>query len=156
MKRKIFIFGFLLYFIDQLLKQLIIMNISYHEIVMVIPNFFYLTSVKNTGGAWSILTGNIWFLLLIGFFCLVALFYYLKKKNTFSFLEIIIFSFLFGGILGNFTDRIFYHGVIDYLGFIFGNYHFPIFNLADILIVVGGCLFFFKEVRGEKNGIRSY
>lgn len=155
MKKKVLLFGILLLIIDQLFKQVIIINIPYQKVISILPNFFYLTYVKNTGGAWSIFTGNVIFLLIIGFLCMIGILYYLYKKDSFSKLEIICFSFLIGGILGNIIDRLCYQAVIDYLGFIFGNYYFPIFNLADILIVCGGILFAIGELRGEQNGIRS-
>ena len=39
--------------------------------------------------------------------------------------------------MGNLIDRIFFGGVIDYLGFVLFNGKMPIFNFADIVIVVG-------------------
>lgn len=155
MKKKILILGILFLIIDQLLKQFILTNIPYQKVISVIPNFFYLTYVKNTGGAWSILTGNIILLLIIGFLSFIGLLYYLYKKESFSHLEVLYFSFLIGGILGNIIDRLWYQAVIDYLGFIFGKYYFPIFNLADMLIVCGVILFILKELRGDQNGIRG-
>ena len=54
---------------------------------------------------------------------------------------------LFSGIIGNIIDRVFYGYVIDYLGFIIFKHNMPIFNFADILIVVGAFLF----IVGDKN-----
>ena len=48
----------------------------------------------------------------------------------------IMISMLYGGIIGNFIDRIIYGYVIDYLEFIIINYNYPIFNFADICIVI--------------------
>ncbi len=155
MKKKIFIFGIFLLILDQLLKQVVLNNIPYQKIITVIPNFFYLTNVKNTGGAFSILTGNIIFLLVVGIIFLCGFLYYLSKIESFSFLEVLYSSFIIGGILGNMIDRLWYHGVIDYIGFTFGKYHFPIFNLADILIVCGGFLWIIQELGGREDGNRS-
>lgn len=152
MKKKIVIIGIFFIIIDQLIKQfLVVNNIIYNQVISVIPDFFYLTYVKNTGGAFSILSNNTIFLVLIGFMCIVVFFHYIKNKQTFNNLEIAYLSMILGGIIGNLIDRVFFNGVVDYLGFIFGNYYFPIFNFADILIVIGVGLFILNELKGDTN-----
>lgn len=128
---------------------------SYQQTFYLIPKFLYFTYVKNTGGAWSIFSNSTWFLLVIGFICIMALSYYIYRKEDFNYLEVIYFGLIIGGILGNFIDRIFHSGVIDYIGFIFGNYYFPIFNIADICIVCGGILLMIDSLRSDQDGIRS-
>ena len=59
---------------------------------------------------------------------------------------------IFSGIYGNLIDRIFYGRVIDYLSFNIFNYSFPIFNFADICIVIGVVLLLFDYLRGEYYG----
>ena len=59
---------------------------------------------------------------------------------------------LTGGIIGNFIDRIVFSGVYDYIGLIFGSYYYPVFNLADSLIVVSIILLIILEIKGDKNG----
>ena len=61
----------------------------------------------------------------------------------------ISYGLLFGGILGNLIDRIFRGFVIDYLDFTFFNYHFPVFNLADICIVLGVIIVIFTVWKGD-------
>jgi len=46
-------------------------------------------------------------------------------------------AFMVGGTLGNFIDRLAYNGVVDFISLIFGDYYFPIFNLADSFMTVG-------------------
>ena len=59
------------------------------------------------------------------------------KKNR---LKSISYVCLIAGTVGNLLDRIFYGAVTDFLSFNFWGYHYPIFNLADIMIVVGAFL----------------
>ena len=70
------------------------------------------------------------------------------KGKSLKGIELILTSMLIGGIVGNFIDRIIYRYVIDYLGFIIVNYNFPIFNFADICIVlsvIGLVIYSLKE-----------
>ena len=67
----------------------------------------------------------------------------------------IAYSILIGGIIGNFIDRIVFSGVYDYIGLIFGSYYYPVFNLADIGIVIGIIMLIIVEIRGDKHGTSS-
>jgi signal peptidase II len=62
---------------------------------------------------------------------------------------------LIGGILGNLFDRIFYGYVIDYLDFYIFNYNYPVFNIADMCIVISVCLLIVDMIRGGKNESNS-
>lgn len=155
MKKKIFGISLIVLVLDQLLKQIIINSLEYCEELIVIPKFLYITYLRNTGGAFSILSNNTYLLIIIGILCLGGLIFYLLKKDNLRKIEVISYGIIIGGILGNFIDRIVYHGVIDYIGLIFGSYYFPVFNLADICIVVGIIILILDELVGEKYGIRS-
>lgn len=144
-----------MFIIDQLTKGVVTNLISYQEAIDVIPNFFYLTYVKNTGGAWSILSGNVVFLLIIGFLCIIALGYFINKKEDFTKLEVTYLGLIIGGVLGNLFDRLIHKSVIDFIGLVFGSYYFPVFNFADICIVCGGILLIIDSFKGDKNGNRS-
>lgn len=155
LKRKIYRIATCVLVIDQLVKYIILTNFSYGKEMSILPNFFYLTYVKNTGGAWSVFHESPYILFLVGIVSIGLVFYYLYKKDNFSKLEIIYLGIIMGGILGNFIDRLFRNGVIDYIGILFGNYYFPIFNIADIAIVCGGLLLIIDNVRSDIHGIRS-
>ena len=119
----------------------------------IIPNFFYLTGVKNTGGAFSILESNSLLLAFIGILVVLGIIFYLKDNvNNKNYLP---YSLLLGGILGNIIDRIVFNAVYDYIGLIFFSYHYPVFNIADTLIVGGIIILILLEVWGEKDGTRS-
>lgn len=134
--KKIAIFSIVFILIDQIIKLLITNNIAYLDSIEIIPNFFYLTHVHNEGAAWSIFSGNTLFLILIAIIVLVFIYLFLIKGKKIGKIENFTYSMLIGGIIGNLIDRIVFKYVIDYLEFIFGSYHYPVFNFADICIVV--------------------
>ena len=149
LKKDIYKIGVTVLILDQLIKFIIMSTFYYQKVFFLIPNFLYLTYVKNTGGAWSIFSNQPFFLLIIGFICIGGFSYYLYKKNSFNKIETLYLGLMIGGILGNFLDRIIHNGVVDYIGFIFGKYYFPVFNLADICIVCGGILLIIDSFRGD-------
>ena len=91
--------------------------------------------------------------------------YYARPKNIFfkfmddfkkdNKLNIISFSLIIGGLLGNLVDRIFRGYVIDYLNFYIFKYDFPVFNFADCLIVVGVIILLIRMLMGDGNENKS-
>ncbi len=150
-KKNIYIITLILVIIDQVVKRIIINSFSLLEVKEIIPDFFYFTYVENTGAAWSILEDSTFFLTVISAICLILLNRYLMKKNTFSRLEEWYYGLIMGGILGNFIDRVVRDGVVDYIGFQFGNYQFPIFNIADMAIVIGVGLVLLEMIKGDNH-----
>lgn len=155
MRKKTYIIASIIFILDQISKFIVINNFSYLESRTIIPSFFSLTYVKNTGGAFSILTDHVWLLALIGFVIFVMLLFYLHKQEITNWLISCSWGLILGGLLGNLVDRIFRNGVIDFLDFRFGTYHYPVFNVADIAIVIGIGLMIFLEVRGIKHEDRT-
>ena len=139
---------------DQIAKLLVRSNMEFFQEITVIPHFFSLYYVQNTGAAFSILRGGTIFLVFLSLLFLVLLDRYLKKTSSFTSLEMISFSLIMGGIYGNLIDRILYHAVVDYLSFTIFSYSFPVFNIADIGITIGVFLYFismFILKRGDKD-----
>lgn len=120
---------------DQIIKYLIVKNFSIGEEKILIDNFFKFIYIRNTGAAFGILSGNIVFLIGIS---LLLIFYIVKemKKNIDNNLSLLSFSLILGGAVGNLIDRIFRGYVVDYID-ITRLFDYPIFNFADICIVVG-------------------
>lgn len=135
--------------IDIIVKLIVKSKLVIQQSIKVIDNFFYITYVKNTGAAWSILSGKQTFLIIFTLIVIIALFIYLYKKKTYTKLETVGYSLLISGALGNLIDRIVYGYVIDYLNFYIFNYDFPIFNIADSCIVIGIVLLFIGSWREE-------
>ena len=154
MKKRIFMIGSIFLVLDQIIKMIVRSNITLDKEINVIKKFFYITNVKNTGGAFSIFNNSTVILAFVGVFVIIFLVNYLNYTKT-SFIEDICYSLLIGGIIGNLIDRVLYNGVTDYLGFIIFKYNFPVFNLADIGIVVSIFLLIILEFRGGRYGTRS-
>ena len=151
-KVKISISSIILIVIDIVIKLIISNNLILNQSISVINNFFYITYVKNTGVAWSILSGKINLIIVITLAIIMLLIIYIFNKKSYSVLEIISYSMLLSGSIGNLIDRIIYGYVIDYLDFNILGYDYPIFNFADICIVIGIILIL---IFGGKYGISS-
>ncbi len=115
----------------------------------IIKDFFYIIHVKNTGGAWGIFSGNVTLLALVSAFVVIVLYLFLRKEKEVTKLSITYYGLLFGGIIGNLIDRLFYGYVIDFFNFYIFGYDYPVFNIADIFIVLGIILMVIDLVRGE-------
>ena len=135
--------------IDQISKLLVIKLIDINHSIVLIKNFFYLTYTHNTGAAFSILTGQRIFLILIAIVILAVLFNYLRKTKVEGKIDKLAFSLIIGGSLGNLIDRIVRGYVIDFIDTKIFGYNFPVFNLADTFIVVGVFLLLITLSRKE-------
>ena len=147
--KKILPISLLLIVIDQIVKILVINKMALQQSIIVINNFFNITYVRNTGAAWSILSGNVLLLIMISVLALVTIYYYLIKDTDLNKIDIVSYSMLIGGIIGNLIDRIVHGYVIDYLDFTIFNYNFPIFNIADTLIVISIIIIGISLIVGE-------
>ena len=139
----------LLVVIDQISKELINIYLRLNESVKIINNFFYITNAHNKGAAWSILSGNTLFLIIITFISIYLIYKYTKEyKGIFKYI-------LYGGIIGNLIDRISYGYVRDFIDFRIFNYNYPVFNISDICIFIGIFILIIKIVKDEKDGSTS-
>jgi len=142
----------LLILLDQITKIIIDKTMNYGESITIIKDFFYITSHRNTGAAWGIFQGQLWFLITITIISL-AFFAYLMKdfdlKN--NFLYSISLILMISGTLGNFINRVFRGEVIDFLHFIFFKYDFPICNVADICLTIGVILLAISVLFGKSD-----
>ena len=143
--------------LDQLTKNYFKTNFERGEESFIIPNFFYFTYTVNTGAAWSFLADKSWSQLFFKILTAITLVlfiamlvYSIVKDNKLSFVSL---SLIIGGTLGNYIDRLKFNGVTDFIGLLFGNYRFPIFNLADSFLVIGIILFIIYLCFFDKNAI---
>lgn len=132
--------------IDQLTKYFIERNL-YGKSIDIIENVFSLTYLENRGAAWGILADNNWLLLIFVPILVVIIVLYLYKVSN-SKAERFLGGLIVGGAIGNYIDRLFRGYVVDFLDFKV----WPIFNLADVFIVVGCILFVILSLtRREKH-----
>ena len=151
-RNRVYYVTVLLIVIDQLAKILVQRNMTMYKEIKIIPNFFSLCYVENTGAAFSILEDSTLLLIIISVIFVVFLDKYIKKEaDTLNKLSIIAYGMIMGGIFGNLIDRILNKSVIDFLAFKFGSYNFPIFNIADIGITVGVALVFLDMILKRKK-----
>lgn len=153
--KKLFGIAFATTLLDQLIKNGLLFFMSYGESINIINGFFNITLIGNTGAAFSILSSNTLLLIIISLVVLNVLYFcFIKGKNLNDF-EQLSFGLLIGGILGNLIDRVLRMQVIDYLDFNFFGFNFPVFNLADIAIVISMILIAIQVIKGDKNGVSS-
>ena len=151
--KRLYIIAFMAFILDFVCKFIITHILSFNDSIMVIKNLFYISLVKNTGGAFSIFTGSTFLLIVISFLILLGIFIYIYRNNIKNRVGLIGFGLLIGGAMGNLFDRIYYGYVIDYLDFKLFGYGYPIFNLADSFVVIGAIiLLFFAKERVVNNG----
>ena len=115
--------------------------------VEVIPGFFYLIHVGNTGAAWSMFSGFPVMLALLAAGTLAAIFFWRHSLGLRDRFTQTCFGLLCGGIVGNLLDRLIHKHVIDFIDLHFGNYIYPTFNVADSGICIGVILYILQSLR---------
>lgn len=130
--------------IDQFSKYLTVSNIALYENIEFIPGFMSFTYIQNTGAAWSILEGQMWFFYIITTIVTVVIIYFIYSEGKNDKIYGGILAVILAGTLGNFIDRLLYQYVIDMIKLDFIS--FPIFNIADSLLTVGVIALFLYSI----------
>lgn len=134
--KRLGILSFILIIIDVIIKVIVDKCMNIYDTIKIIPNFFNIMYVRNTGAAFSIMENSRVLFIVIGMIAIYLIWRFFIKDKQLNNYYIVIYSMLIAGIIGNMIDRILYGYVIDYLSFNIFGYSFPIFNLADTFIVV--------------------
>lgn len=133
------IFVIVLVLIDQAIKFFVMSNIDMYETFYTLKigghDLFSITHVRNEGAAWSILSGKTVLLVAIAAIAILVVLFLIASGRFKLKFEVIMLSFIMAGGIGNLIDRIKYKEVIDYIRTDFID--FPIFNFADICVVIG-------------------
>jgi signal peptidase II len=135
--------------LDQFTKILVLRFIPFQESIPVIPNFFSLTHVYNTGAAFGMLHDSNLFFVLLATLAFVALI--VMRKHFQGGLMQTGWILLLAGIIGNVTDRLRLGHVVDFLDFQFGSYHWPSFNMADSCICIAATLFLLSSFQSPSK-----
>lgn len=131
-----------LYILDQLTKALVLAHISTDELIPVIPGFFNLVQVHNTGAAFGMLRDNNLFFVILSFSALIILALLTWKDVFVDWTSRWAGALLVAGVAGNLTDRLLHGHVVDFLDVILPWYgRWPAFNVADSCICVAAGLF---------------
>ena len=131
--------------LDRFTKWIVASRLSLHDGINVIPDFFRIVHVENTGAAFGLFSESAyeWKLALLIMFSLLALIVVtvlLWKNSHIVSATGTALSLILGGALGNLWDRVIAGHVTDFLEFHIGTYYWPSFNVADSAIVVGALL----------------
>ena len=128
--------------LDQFTKWQVAGTMRLHDSISIVPDFFNLTYIRNSGAAFGILAGSqagfrmVFFGVtsILALFLLGTIYARLPPGDTMGQASV---ALVFGGALGNLIDRIRIGEVIDFLDVSIGGYHWPAFNVADSAITIG-------------------
>ena len=137
--------------LDQITKFIITKTKQIGDSFEVIPNFLSITSHRNNGAAWGILSGKMVFFYIITVIILIILIVFFIKEAKHNLLMQIAISMLFAGALGNFIDRVLNGEVVDFVDTYIFSYNFPIFNVADSSLTIGVVLVIIALLRDMRT-----
>lgn len=139
-----------LYVVDQITKTLVLQNITPDEPRIIVPDFFALVFVTNTGAAFGSFKNNNWFFIILSSVAIVVVLTLLFRKHERDSWRDTSLALLLSGVLGNLTDRLLHGAVIDFLLL---NLHIPFadpwpaFNVADACICIAVAFFMVHSFR---------
>ena len=142
-----FLLVLLLTLLDQLSKLLVVKYLLSRDLVLV-PGFFKLMYLENSGAAFGILQNKFLLFVAITLVVVAAIIYNLPKLKKFS-LPYWSLVLILAGTIGNFIDRVRLGYVVDFISLKFNSYHFAVFNLADSMIVVGAIFLCFTILKSD-------
>lgn len=152
--RFVFLLSLPLYCLDQFTKWLALAHIGPDEPRIVIPDFFALVFVTNTGAAFGSFRNNNYFFIALSCAALVFILTMLWRGRSTDIWRDVSLSLLLAGVMGNLTDRLLHGHVIDFLLF---DLHVPLahpwpaFNVADACICVAVLCFIVASLRQGKR-----
>ena len=156
--RFVFLLSLPLYALDQVTKWLALQYVTPDEPRIIIPEFFALVFITNTGAAFGSFKDNNLFFIVLSCAALIFVLTLLLRKHPRDTLRDVSLALLLGGIMGNLTDRLLHGHVIDFLLFdlhVPFAHPWPAFNVADACICVAVVFFIIHSFRQEKKTVSS-
>ena len=152
----LFAFAALIILLDRLSKLWIIAHIRSGYGRIVIPNFFRLDHVLNTGAAFSMFADSLspatvrYSLIGFSVFAIVVVVGMLWRAGRVMSTTSVALALILGGAIGNLYDRVVYLHVVDFLEFHVKTHYWPSFNVADSAITTGACLLLLEILRPQR------
>lgn len=143
-----------IFFLDQITKKIIIEHFNLRNQIINVTSFLNFDLIWNDGVAFGLLgfeDTNLYNLVnvIIGLVILVILYLILKTKDF----SIYFYAMILGGALGNYSDRIRFSAVPDFIDFHINNYHWFVFNIADIFVTLGIICLIYLEIIDKKKEV---
>jgi signal peptidase II len=153
--RRIIIVATVIFALDQITKLMVNHWLGPYDEKIIVPGFFKFVHWGNTGAAWSMFTNKNGLLAIVGVVALLVLFRTRHHFDVHTKMGQLALGLIFGGILGNLTDRLVLHQVTDFLYFFLERrgaqaIGFPAFNIADSAICIGVGLIFLSSLRSQQ------
>ena len=146
---------FSIFLIDQVSKYYIINVFKFQNEAIYLSSFLNLQLIWNEGIAFGLLSfennlyyNSITFVIII---VISILLFLIKNDDQYSY----FYSMIVGGALGNLIDRIRYSSVPDFIDFHISNFHWFVFNIADIFVSLGVICLIVAEIFFNKNKINE-
>jgi signal peptidase II len=151
-KRRFLLLALAVLALDQWTKWLVESHLPTPSSREIIPGFFHLSHVKNTGVAFGLLAdlgeaGAAWLLALLGLAAIAVVIVYFRRTPAHETGLLTALALVLGGAVGNLLDRITNGAVTDFLGVYIGSYRWPDFNVADSAISIGLVLLLLDSFR---------
>ncbi len=159
MRKYHFLIALLVVLLDRASKWLVAGKLSLHDSISVVPGFFRITHVQNSGAAFGLFADSssewkVGALILFSLLALAVVSALLWKNSHAMTTTGVGLALILGGAVGNLWDRLLTGHVVDFLDFYVGSYHWPAFNVADSAIVVGALLLV-GEILFAKSSARA-
>jgi signal peptidase II len=140
--------------LDRATKVIVAQGMHLYQSIPIIPGFFHLTYLRNTGGAFSLLAG--WdsplrraFFIAVSLFALGVMAWIYRKVRAGGLGSRLALAAIAAGALGNLYDRALFGEVVDFLDVFVGAHHWPAFNAADSAISCGAVALFVLNLTGR-------
>lgn len=139
---------------DQVTKEIVQRSMELYQSIPIVPGFA-LTYVRNSGAAFSMLSGapdivRLPLFLGVTVVAVIALVSYLRSTPAERWWLVAALGGVLGGALGNFICRVRYGEVIDFFHVYYGEWSWPMFNIADSAISVGVVVVLLESLRAQE------